>query len=91
MFVINDKISACTSTKKYTMKNNNIRISKFLSYILRHKPESIGLSLNNEGWADINKLVRLADESGNAITLTEITSIVKTDAKGRFSISDDGR
>ncbi|MDO5768248.1 MAG: RNA 2'-phosphotransferase [Psychrobacter sp.] len=73
------------------MKNNNIGISKFLSYILRHKPESIGLSLNTEGWADINELVRLADKSGNAITLTDITSTVKADAKGRFSISDDGR
>lgn len=91
MFVINDKISAYTSMKKYTMKNNNIETSKFLSYILRHKPESIGLKLNNEGWADINELVYLANQSNNSITLAEINLIVKNDPKGRFSISDDGQ
>jgi len=32
-------------------------ISKYLSFILRHQPESIGLKLSDEGWADINELI----------------------------------
>ncbi|ACT11442.1 RNA:NAD 2'-phosphotransferase-like protein [Pectobacterium carotovorum subsp. carotovorum PC1] len=32
-------------------------VSKFLSYVLRHKPEAIGLTLNSEGWANIAELI----------------------------------
>lgn len=71
------------------MKKNNIETSKFLSYVLRHEPESIGLILDSEGWANINKLVQLTNSSGNNITLEQIYSIVENDKKGRFSISDD--
>ena len=38
-----------------------ISTSKFLSVILRHKPEEIGLDLDAQGWADINELTRLAN------------------------------
>lgn len=31
--------------------------SKFLSFVLRHKPEAIGIVLDREGWADIDKLI----------------------------------
>lgn len=31
--------------------------SKFLSYVLRHQPEAIGLTLDGEGWADIDALI----------------------------------
>lgn len=72
------------------MKKNNIEISKFLSYILRHEPESIGLTLDSRGWANLNELVKLAIGSGNNITLDQIYTIVENDKKGRFSISDDG-
>ncbi|MDN3454613.1 MULTISPECIES: RNA 2'-phosphotransferase [unclassified Psychrobacter] len=68
---------------------NNTETSKFLSYILRHEPDSIGLVLNSDGWADINELIQLANTSGNNITLEQIHSIVESDKKGRFSISKD--
>lgn len=35
-----------------------VRISKFLSLILRHKPEEIGLTLDPNGWADVEELLR---------------------------------
>lgn len=68
---------------------NNTETSKFLSYILRHEPDSIGLVLSSDGWADINELIQLANTSGNNITLEQIHSIVESDKKGRFSISED--
>ena len=71
------------------MKKNSIETSRFLSYILRHEPESIGLILDNAGWANINELVQLANTSGNNITLEQLHAIVENDKKGRFSISDD--
>ena len=73
------------------MKKTNIETSKFLSYILRHEPESIGLTLDSEGWADINDLIQLANTSGNNITLEQIHSIVENDKKGRFSVASDGQ
>lgn len=71
------------------MKKEAVEISKFLSYILRHEPESIGLILDSAGWANIHELVQLANTSGNNITLEQIHSIVENDKKGRFSFSDD--
>lgn len=71
------------------MKKTNIEMSKFLSYILRHEPESIGLILDSEGWANIHELVQLTNTSGNNFTLEQIHSIVENDKKGRFSISND--
>jgi putative RNA 2'-phosphotransferase len=31
-------------------------ISKFLSLVLRHQPETIGIELDQNGWTDIDKL-----------------------------------
>ncbi|WP_205895365.1 RNA 2'-phosphotransferase, partial [Metapseudomonas otitidis] len=35
-------------------------LSKYLSYLLRHQPGAIGLTLDREGWADLDTLIRLA-------------------------------
>jgi putative RNA 2'-phosphotransferase len=64
--------------------------SKFLSYILRHQPQSIGLTLNTEGWADIAELIACANKSGNTIDRALIQQVVDTSDKKRFTISDDG-
>ena len=64
--------------------------SKFLSYVLRHEPQSIGLILDDQGWADINSLIEGAAQSGREITFDLIKQIVDTNDKKRFSISADG-
>ena len=53
--------------------------SKFLSLVLRHKPEQIGLKLDENGWAITKDLCRLAH-----ITLTELDEIVEKNNKKRF-------
>ena len=64
------------------------KISKYLSFILRHQPDSIGLELSDEGWADINELI----EKTKKFQLTEelINTVVETNDKKRFLLSDDG-
>ncbi|WP_131668276.1 RNA 2'-phosphotransferase [Psychrobacter pygoscelis] len=71
------------------MSKANVSASKFLSYILRHKPDAIGLSLDSEGWANIDELIRLANHSGTPLTLAQLFSIVEEDTKQRFSLSPD--
>lgn len=65
-------------------------ISKFLSYVLRHAPESIGLSLDVHGWADVNELITKANSSGQALNYALLERIVAEDDKKRFTLSSDG-
>lgn len=61
-------------------------ISKLLSFILRHKPESHGITLNNEGWADLTLLLVSLSKSKYAATLEEVKQVVKDDEKGRYQL-----
>ncbi|MDP2762032.1 MAG: RNA 2'-phosphotransferase [Sideroxyarcus sp.] len=64
--------------------------SKFLSYVLRHKPETIGLELDLEGWAMVDQLVNLASKHGTALTRELLLEVVATSGKKRFALSQDG-
>ena len=69
------------------------KISKFLSFVLRHKPEAIGLQLDPQGWADIDELIAKAHQSGEMATLDRglIETTVENNDKKRFVISEDGQ
>lgn len=64
-------------------------LSKFLSLILRHKPESVGLTLDPNGWVNVDKLLVGMQESGKRITLNDLEFIVADDNKGRYSFNQD--
>jgi len=64
--------------------------SKFLSYILRHEPRTIGLQLDSEGWANIELLIAGAAKDGRILDNDLIQAVVSSSDKKRFSISDDG-
>ena len=70
-------------------KRRQKRISKFLSYVLRHHPDSIGIELNRQGWTDVEELLRKAGQRGMRITLDELRTVVKENDKQRFSFSKD--
>lgn len=72
------------------MDKQHADISKFLSYVLRHQPETIGLTLDSEGWADINTLIACAAKDGKHLEPALIQSVVETSDKKRFAISQDG-
>ncbi len=72
------------------MKRDLVAVSKFLSYVLRHRPQHIGLVLDAHGWAAIDELIRLAPKAGRRLTRELIEEVVRSNDKQRFSISDDG-
>ena len=71
------------------MKKDLTGKSKFLSYVLRHAPDSIGLKLDSNGWANIGELLTKCATVGNAIDRAMLDEIVGTNVKRRFTISPD--
>jgi len=69
---------------------NTISTSKFLSLILRHKPEEIGLTLDPNGWASIDELIVLAQRRGTQLSRALIETVVAESDKQRFAMSADG-
>ena len=72
------------------MSTDIAKVSKFLSLVLRHKPEEIGLTLDENGWADVDELVRLANARGHGLTWEVLERVVAENDKKRFAFSDDG-
>jgi putative RNA 2'-phosphotransferase len=72
------------------MKNTEVRISKFLSLVLRHQPQKIGLTLDGNGWVGVNELLAACRAHGIALTLAELQSVVCNNDKQRFAFSEDG-
>jgi putative RNA 2'-phosphotransferase len=72
------------------MAIDHVRLSKFLSLVLRHKPDAIGLSLDDNGWANIDELIAKANAAGTAFDGPALLHVVETSDKKRFSVSPDG-
>jgi len=68
------------------------KISKLLSFVLRHKPEAIGIELDPNGWANKEELIlAIKEHNGFAVTSDDIDKIVKDNDKKRFILSEDGK
>ena len=67
---------------------NGCKLSKFIALILRHKPEVIGISLDEHGWAEVDALVAGIAER-QPFTREMLEDIVPTDSKGRYSFNAD--
>jgi putative RNA 2'-phosphotransferase len=64
--------------------------SKFLSLILRHKPETIGLFIDGHGWADVKELLgKIQQEQFPEFNMVELERLVKNNSKKRFEFNDD--
>lgn len=63
---------------------NLTNISKYISLILRHKPEEIGITLDEHGWANVEELI-----AGLSIDMPTLEQIVATDDKQRYSFNED--
>ncbi|MFZ6710097.1 RNA 2'-phosphotransferase [Undibacterium sp. TC9W] len=72
------------------MNNNNKNFSKFLSYVLRHQPDSIGITLDAQGWTEIATLMSQAAKHGKRFKLEDLHEAVSTSDKQRFALSEDG-
>jgi putative RNA 2'-phosphotransferase len=72
------------------MPIDHVQLSKFLSFVLRHKPDAIGLTLDPQGWASIDELIGKANAAGTRFDCDELRHVVETSDKKRFSLSADG-
>ncbi|MBR5370908.1 MAG: RNA 2'-phosphotransferase [Oscillospiraceae bacterium] len=73
-------------------QKNDTSLSQFLSFLLRHKPETIGLTVQTKGgWANIDELITKSRAHGTAINRETLERIVREDRKQRYSISPDGK
>jgi putative RNA 2'-phosphotransferase len=72
------------------MNRRLTKISKYLSFILKHHPETIGLALDAERWANVDELVKKANASGKTITLQQVKDVVALNDLKLFALSDDG-
>lgn len=71
-------------------ERERIRVSKFLSLILRHRPEEVGVELDEAGWVDVAVLLERCAAHGKAISREALHEIVATSPKQRFAVSTDG-
>jgi putative RNA 2'-phosphotransferase len=66
------------------------RISKFISLVLRHRPELIGIDLDHQGWAKTQELIEKSKSKDVQFTIEDLNEIVITNDKKHFSFNEDG-
>ncbi|MDW7694600.1 RNA 2'-phosphotransferase [Flammeovirgaceae bacterium SG7u.111] len=64
------------------------RLGKFLSLVLRHKPEAISISLDENGWADVDELLTKVSASGRKLDQETLEKIVETNNKKRYAFDE---
>jgi len=73
------------------MNADLIHTSKFMSRILRHRPQDIGVTLDENGWLDVEELIQGSLRRGRSLSRPLIDEVVAQDDKQRFAFSADGR
>lgn len=66
------------------------KVSKYMSLILRHKPEDAGITLDEHGWASSSELVKALKKKFPGFGNTHLMFIVETDEKRRYSFNESG-
>ena len=70
--------------------SDDITLSRFISFVLRHKPSAIDLEIDSQGYVEVSKLIRGMSKVGHIIDLPTLERIVDEDDKNRYSFSRDG-
>ncbi|ALF25558.1 RNA 2'-phosphotransferase [Fusobacterium nucleatum] len=69
--------------------DNDVKLGRFISLILRHKPETIDIILDENGWADTKELIEKISKSGREINFETLERIVNENNKKRYSFNKD--
>ena len=77
------------NTIGWKMESNLKNISKFMSLVLRHKPEEIGLDMNENGWVNLEELIAKMNQKGLIVNVELIARIVETNDKKRVAFNED--
>lgn len=73
--------------KVYIQMDTLVNLSRYISFILRHRPDTIGLSLDKHGYIDVQDLINGIKENNDFyIDLDILKFIVETDNKKRYSL-----
>jgi putative RNA 2'-phosphotransferase len=72
------------------MDDRLTRTSKFLSYVLRHNPDALDLTLDPGGWADVDTLIERARAEGRSLSRSRLRHLIDAGDKTRFTLSADG-
>ena len=67
-----------------------VRVSKLLSFALRHDPAAVGLSLDDAGWASVDDVLAALGRRGEAVSRAELAELVRASDKQRFALAPDG-
>ncbi|MBQ9009844.1 MAG: RNA 2'-phosphotransferase [Clostridia bacterium] len=62
--------------------------SRYIAYLLRHRPDAAGITLDEHGWAKVEDLLAGVNRT-RSLTMEELEKIVRTDGKQRYSFSPD--
>lgn len=65
------------------------RLSRRLSYLLRHNPAAAGIELSRDGWVDLDRLVEAMTAGGDPVTAEDIVDVLATATKRRFELVDN--
>ena len=68
-----------------------VKVSKWLSLVLRHDPGVVGIALDGGGWADVDELIAGCARAGRRFSRAELDHVVAVNNKKRFAYSEDGR
>ena len=71
------------------MSEKLVKLGRFISLVLRHSPETIGIKLDKNGWANVEELLNLMNKNGKKIDINTLNEIVETNNKKRYEFSDD--
>lgn len=66
-----------------------VKHSKFLSLVLRHRPDKIGLELDSSGWVAVEDLLQKLNRNGQPIDFQMLVKVVEQNDKQRFAFSED--
>jgi putative RNA 2'-phosphotransferase len=66
-----------------------IKISRKLSYILRHNPAEIGLTLDEQGWGSVDFILSKLKIAGQPLSMDVLKEVVETNDKKRFAFNAD--
>ena len=72
------------------MTTDRTRLSRLLSWVLRHEPDAVGLTLDRAGWVDLQALVHALVAAGHRVSVDAVRDVVATSDKRRFEL-DGGR
>lgn len=72
------------------MQSRLVRVSKFLSLVLRHQPARIGIELDRAGWVAVSDLLEACRAYDFPVTLEELGAVVRENDKQRFAFNEDG-